>query len=47
MDLRDLIESFDIYKIGKAPVKYDPTRLDFLNQMHIRNMFFYINDNEK
>jgi len=31
MDMRDLVETFDIYKIGKAPVKYDSAKLGYLN----------------
>ena len=44
MDLVDMEKLFKIEKVGKSGVKFDPKKLEFLNQNHIRNKFTYFQD---
>lgn len=44
MDLEDMEKLFKIEKVGKSGVKFDPKKLEFLNQNHIRNKFTYFED---
>ena len=47
MGLRDLEETFNIYKIGKASVKWSDEKLIYLNSHHIREQFRWFNEEER
>ena len=46
MTLKNIIDIFNIDKIGKSGVKFDHDKLEFLNSMHIRSKFEYFNELE-
>jgi glutamyl/glutaminyl-tRNA synthetase len=37
--MQDLLAAFDLEKVGKSGVKFSMEKLEFFNQMHIRNRF--------
>lgn len=44
MTLEDMEKLFNIEKVGKSGVKFDLQKLEYLNQMHVRNKFTYFED---
>jgi hypothetical protein len=42
--VKEMEKIFNIEKIGKSGVKFEEQKLEFLNQMHIRNKFTYFKD---
>ena len=44
MDLESMEKLFKIEKVGKSGVKFDPRKLEFFNQSHIKNKFTYFED---
>lgn len=47
MGIRDLEMGFNIDKIGKSPVKVDLQKVEYLNSMHIRSKFSYMDSIEQ
>mmetsp|Transcript_34035 Transcript_34035/g.41992 ORF Transcript_34035/g.41992 Transcript_34035/m.41992 type:complete len:151 (-) Transcript_34035:654-1106(-) len=46
LSLQDMIEQFNLDKVSKSGAKFDLAKLEFLNSMHIRDKFDYIEGNE-
>lgn len=46
LEIKDLLELFDLDKIGKSGVKFNPDKLEYLNSMHIRNRFDHYDELE-
>ena len=44
LTLDEMEKLFNINKIGKSGVKFEEKKLEFLNSMHIRNLFTYYED---
>jgi len=41
LDMSEMEQIFNISKVGKSGVKFEEKKLEFLNAMHIRNLFTY------
>ena len=47
MDLDDMVHQFNLDKISKSGAKFDMAKLQFFNQMHIRERFDYVDGNQQ
>lgn len=46
LSLNDMIDQFNLDKVGKSGAKFAEEKLEFLNSMHIRDKFDYVDGNE-
>ena len=45
LSLEDMINQFNLDKVTKSGAKFDVVKLEFLNSMHIRDKFDYVEGN--
>ena len=46
LSLRDMVEQFNLDKVGRSGAKFAVEKLEYLNSMHIRDKFDYVEGNE-